>query len=348
MSTTNNKYYSGYKLLNKKDLDGLTPEILYCVGTRRGGKTFFYSDFTFKRFIENDEKFLLLYRFNNEIYNAANNFFEDIGKNKYFDYQMYQKVLVKDKIMSLYIRTPEGEEKHCGFATSLNAADAVKRNSPFLNVVKRIFFDEFMPENNIYLPDELEKFESIYTSISREFGKQYKFIQCIFVGNAVTLLNPYFSNSDIPDRLRSNTKFLRGHGYVLEYSNIEIKDLKKSGVYRAFNSNYANYASENVYLLDDCTNIIKRPIERNQYLCTFSVINKEYAIRRYSDCLYVDQSIDRTNNLKIAADKNIKPGFCSKALRPEMIQFLRNLYNQGCFRFKNLESKTALIKLLSF
>ncbi len=42
--STDKKYYSGYKLLNKKDLDGRKPEIYFCVGTRRGGKTFFYND----------------------------------------------------------------------------------------------------------------------------------------------------------------------------------------------------------------------------------------------------------------------------------------------------------------
>lgn len=341
-------YYSGYKLLNKKDLDGRKPELYFCVGTRRGGKTFFYNDYVFSRFAKHEEKFLLLFRYNNELYNVSENFFGDIGKNKYTNLSMDQKFLVKDKIVNLYLKTPEKGSVHCGYACSLNATDAVKKNSHFLNDTARMLFDEFMPEDNRYLPDELKKFQSIYTSLSRKYGQQYRYLPTIFVSNAVTLLNPYFSKTDIPERLRENTKFLRGHGYVLENSNIHVDGLEESGVYRAFDSEYSKYASENVYLNDDITNIIKRPSERNQYFLTFSYKNKDFAIRKYADCLYVDRSVDVSNSLKLSADKNIKPGFVSKNFRPEILQFLRNYYNQGSFRFKDLESKVAAIKFLSF
>ena len=341
-------FYDGTKLLNKKDLNGKEPENVFCIGNRTAGKTFFFSKYIFKRFLDFDEKFLLIYRNNYELYEVSEKFFGDLQKNVFPNISMFQKTMVRDKIVNLYIEE-NGEQKHCGYAVSLNSFNAVKKYSHFLNDVKIMFFDEFQSEDNYYLPDELKKFLSIHTSLAREYGKQRRFLKTIFVSNAVTLINPYFSASDIPERLRNNTKFLRGHGYVLEFCKIKIEGIEDSGVFQTFDSDYLNYATENVYLNDDVSNITKRPTERNKYLCSFMYKNKEYAIRKYNDCVYVDNSVDKSNPLKFAADnKNIKNGYISKSLRPEIIQFLRNYYLNNNFRFKNLDSKVALIRFLCY
>lgn len=343
-------FYDGTKLLNKKDLNGKEPENVFCVGNRTAGKTFFFSKYIFDNFLINDEKFLLIYRNNYELYEVSEKFFGDLQENVYPGIIMFQKTLVKDKIMNLYIEfTETGEQKHCGYAVSLNSFNVVKKYSHFLNDTKIMFFDEFQSEDNYYLTDELKKFLSIHTSLARDYGKQRRFLKTIFVSNAVSLINPYFAATDIPERLRNNTKFLRGKGYVLEFCKINIEGIEDSGVYQTFDSDYLKYATDNVYLNDDVTNIQKRPNERNKYLCSFLYKNKEYAIRKYADCIYVDNSVDKSNPLKFAAEnKNIKNGYISKSLKPETINYLRTYYYNNNFRFKNLESKVALIRFLCY
>lgn len=41
------------------------------------------------------------------------------------------------------------------------------------------------------------------------------------LSNAVTIINPYYVEMGITDRLKNETKFLRGDGYVLEQSFLE-------------------------------------------------------------------------------------------------------------------------------
>ena len=57
------KYYDGTKLLSLKDLNGRTPEIYICTSNRSAGKTTFFNRYLIKKFKNNGEKFLLLYRY---------------------------------------------------------------------------------------------------------------------------------------------------------------------------------------------------------------------------------------------------------------------------------------------
>ena len=59
-------YYDGTKLLSMKDLNGETPEIYLCTANRSAGKTTYFSRLLFNKFIEDHEKFALVYRFNYE------------------------------------------------------------------------------------------------------------------------------------------------------------------------------------------------------------------------------------------------------------------------------------------
>ena len=73
------KYYDGTKLLSMKDINGNKPEIYISTSNRSAGKTTYFNRFFVNRFLDKDEKFALLYRFNYELDDCADKFFKDIS-----------------------------------------------------------------------------------------------------------------------------------------------------------------------------------------------------------------------------------------------------------------------------
>lgn len=118
-----------------------------------------------------------------------------------------------------------------------------------------MFLDEFQSETNHYCPDEIRKFQSIHVTIARGKGKQYRYVRTILASNSVTMLNPYYKSMGIHKMLRNDTKFLRGHGWVMEqtFNESASKSLSSSGFSKAFDDGYSDYASQNVYLNDNET-----------------------------------------------------------------------------------------------
>lgn len=73
------------------------------------------------------------------------------------------------------------------------------------------------------------------------------------MANPVSLINPYYIAMKISNRLKSDTKFLRGNGFVLEqgYNESASKAQTESGFNRAFISDdYVAYSAQATYLND--------------------------------------------------------------------------------------------------
>lgn len=157
----------------------------------------------------------------------------------------------------------------------------------------------------------------------------------------------------IPERLRDNTKFLRGDGYVLEQGYVDTASIaqKESGFNRAFGkAKYSTYASQNVYL-NDSKSFVETLTGKSKYLATIKYNNNNFAIREFSELgvIYCDDKADNTFPFKIAidtADHNIN--YVMLKQNDFFISSLRYFFDHGCFRFKNLLCKEAILKCLSY
>lgn len=341
-------YYDGTKLLSLMDLNGKKPELYLVTTNRTGGKTTWFNRYLVKKFKQGEGKFCLLYRFNYELSDVAEKFFKDIHNLFYPDDHMSSKPMAKGIFHELFIN-----DIPCGYALSLNNADAIKKYSHLFNDVERMLMDEFQSENNKYCTDEVRKLLSIHTSIARGKGKQIRYVPVYMLGNTVSLLNPYYSALGISDRLKRDTNFLRGDGYVLEQGFIESASNAQleSGFNRAFaKSDYVDYSSQNVYLNDNYS-FIDKPSGRGSYVCTVKYFKKHYAIYEFTEqgLMYVTDKYDSSFPLKLSLttdDHNINYVMLTK--QSFMISHFRNLFEHGCFRFKNLDSKQMTLKLLSY
>jgi hypothetical protein len=341
-------YYDGTKLLSMSDLNGNKPELYLCTTNRTGGKTTFFNRLMLNRYIKQGKKFALLYRFSYELSDCVDKFFSDIGSLFFSGHTMSS---VSHGRGSYYTLKFDGEL--CGYAIALNNADMIKKYSHVFNEVDSILFDEFQSETNHYCAKEIEKFISVHTSIARGQGKQYRYVPVYMLSNAVSIINPYYVELGIIDRLRYDTKFLKGDGYVLEQGFIETASNAQlnSGFNKAFRrNNYVAYAAQNVYL-NDSTAFIEKPSGNSRYLCTIKYNGNNYCFREYSDLGFVfcDDKPDLSHPLKISVttdDHQVNYVMLKK--NDFFLTQMRFLFEKGCFRFKNLLCKEAALKALSY
>lgn len=341
-------YYDGTKLLSLMDLDGNKPEIYICTSNRSAGKTTYFSKMLVSRFIDKGEKFGLIYRFNYELDNTADKFFKDIQTLFFSKYKFESKRKANGIYHELFLN-----DKSCGYAISLNSADTLKKYSHLFSDIQSMLFDEFQSETNHYCPNEIAKLLSIHTSIARGQGSMSRYVPVYMVGNCVTMLNPYYISLGIAGRLRDDTKFLRGSGYVLEqgFNESASQAQKASAFNRAFsNTEYVKYSAENVYLNDNSA-FIAKPKGKSNYIATLKYRDKFYGVREFLNhgIIFCDKSADMTFPLKLVvttADHQVN--YVMLKNNDFLISNLRYFFERGCFRFSDLECKEAILTALSY
>lgn len=346
-------YYDGTKLLSLMDANGQKPEIYIVTGNRTGGKTTYFSRMLVNRFLKQGEKFILLYRYAYEVDGVADKFFKDIGSLFFKSWSMTSKPKSKGLFHELYLKNQgQKDEKLCGYAVSLNTADQLKRFSHFFSDVGSIFFDEFQVESDKYCPMEINKFMSVHTTVSRGQGKMVRYVPVYMCSNAVSLINPYFVSLGISDKLRKDTKFLRGDGFVLEAAYVEAAATaqKTSGFNKAFAAEkYIDFAAEMVYLNDN-ESFVQKVEGRSRYLGTIKADGEEYGIRDFPEqgIIYCSKSVDSTCKQKLALttdDHEINYIMVKHNLL--FINNCRYLFERGRFRFQDLQCKAVILKMLS-
>lgn len=345
---SDSKYYDGTKLLSMKDINGNTPEIFMCTTNRTGGKTTYFGRLCVNRFFDKGEKFMLLYRFNYELEDVADKFYKDIGKLFFRGTEMTSKKKAKGIYSELYI-----DGKQCGYAVSLNNADAIKKISHLFSDTCRMLFDEFQSETNHYCDNEVAKFQSVHTSVARGNNEQVRYVPVYMIANPVSTINPYYTALNISQRLDDKTKFLKGDGFVLEQGYVESasKAQQESAFNRAFASTeYSAYSSECVYLNDNLS-FVEKPEGKSRYLATLRYNGKDYAIRQFAELgiLYCDNRADVTfpNKISVTTEDH-QINYVMLKNNSFFIETMRFYFEHGCFRFRDLSSKEALMKCISY
>lgn len=342
------KYYDGTKLLSMLDINGNKPEIYMCTTNRTGGKTTYFGRLCINRFLDKGEKFGLIYRYNYELDDVVDKFYKDLGSLFFTEHEMTSKRRASGIFHELFL-----DDKSCGYALSLNSADQIKKYSHLFSDIQRMIFDEFQSETNHYCSDEIKKLLSVHTSVARGQGEQVRYVPVYMLSNPVSIINPYYVEMDISNRLKDDTKFLRGDGFVLEQGFIDSasEEQKKSGFNKAFSKNkYVAYSSESVYLNDN-QSFVDKLTGKSRYLCTLRYKGVDYAIREFSEIgvLYCDDKSDSTFRLKITVTtEDHQINYVMLKRNDFFLSNLRYLFERGCFRFKDLKCKEAVLHALSY
>lgn len=343
------QYYDGTKLLSLKDINGRQPEIYLCTTNRTGGKTTYFGRLCINRFLDKGEKFALIYRFNYELDDICDKFYKDIGSLFFPDHTMTNKRRASGMFHELFL-----DDVSCGYAISLNGADQIKKYSHLFSDVKRMIFDEFQSETNHYCNNEVEKLQSVHTSVARGQGEQVRYVPVYMLSNTVSIINPYYVAFGISSRLRDDTKFLKGDGFVLEQGFIETASQaqKDSGFNRAFGlaNKYNAYSAEGIYLNDN-KSFIDKPSGKGRYICTLRYEGVDYGIREFADdgIMYCDDRPDTTFSTRITVTTDDHAiNYVMLKRNDFFLSNLRYLFERGAFRFKDLRCKEAVLSALSY
>lgn len=105
------------------------------------------------------------------------------------------------------------------------------------------------------------------------------------MANYVTLLNPYFIYFGIHKRLRDNTNFLRGHGWVAQFvinkdAQNAMNESKFAKVFK--NSQYQKSSADGVYLCD-ASAFVESVSGNSRYIFTLVCGKDSYAVREYPE-----------------------------------------------------------------
>lgn len=342
------EYYDGTKVLSLCDINGNKPEIYIVETNRTGGKTTYFGRLCVNKWKKGQGKFGLIYRFNYELDDVAEKFYKDIGKLFFKGTTMTSKRRANGIFHELFI-----DDESCGYAVSLNSADQIKKYAHLLSDIDRMIFDEFQSETNHYCAEEVKKLLSIHTSIARGNGEQIRYVPVYMLGNPVTLLNPYYVELGIAERLRDDTKFLRGDGFVMERGFIESASVAQmsSGFNRAFSRNsYVRFSAQSVYLNDNKA-FVEKPEGSSRYLATLRYNGTDFAIREFSEAgvIYCDDKSDYSFKYRITVSTDDHAINYVMLKRNDLfLTQLRYYFEKGCFRFKDLRCKEAVLKALSY
>lgn len=340
-------YHNPKEILSKTDLDGLEPSILLITSNRSAGKTTSWLKEQLEDFQENGRKGMLLYRVKYEV-KSAHEVYRDVLKlYPELGTEMTSESRADGLFYELYL-----DGQSFGFATSLNSPDQLKKYSPLFTDVFYIIMDEFQTESGKYLHKEVQKVQSLLLTIARGGGKQSRQVKLVLLGNMVSVMNPYFIYWGIHKRLRKDTKFIRGHGWVaqFEFNESASKAIQGTGVFRAFkDDDYMSYSTENVYLIDSET-FIERPKGKNRYYCTVIHGNLKIGIREYWEdgVVYASQKIDPSCKNVVtfkAADHGQNTLMLNRF--SYLWKNIRQAFQGGFLRFDDVNTKNAIYDILA-
>lgn len=341
------KFYNPKTLLLKKDLNGEEPETFFCQSNRTGGKTVNVVHFALENQLRgNFRKIGFLTRYTTETIGLIESLFHDVVELFYPGAQYYSSSNKEDKFPAIYFN-----DKQIGWVLSLNGSDWVRKRSSLFSEIDCLIMDEFQSEKESYLTKELISFQSIHQSIARGRGEFSRYVPVIMLSNGFSSINPYYHVYGISDRLRSDTKFLRGEGWILEnYYNPNAHDAQlQSAFMKPFlNSDYFKAMNSGGFLYDN-TAFIQQLKGNNRYICTIKYGNDFFSIKEYpaEGLLYCDTAYDGNFPIKYSVTPvSHAPGLMMSA-NSMITKSFRDYYNAGLFRFKNQRAQKALIEFIS-
>ena len=317
--------------------------LLAFVITERGlGKTFGSKVAMLKKFIKNGEQFIYIRRYKTELDSALATFWSDIQNNGYFD--DLELGIRKKKMLTEF--TCDGEV--CGFAVPLSTANILK--STAFPKVKTIIFDEFLIDDSglyKYLKNEVNLMLDLMETVFR-----LRDGQVIFLGNALSITNPYFAYWNLELPYNSEFKTFNDGLIVVNYArNDEYRKVKKESRFGKLieNTSFGRYAIDNQMLKDNTHFIEKRPPDCKFYgLLIINGINIGIWNSKNGH-LYMSEKYEPNAMHKFACDfndhtedtmfVNIRENF--------YLALCLRYYKQGLLRFENQKIKNICINLLN-
>lgn len=267
------------------------------IGERGCGKTYSLKTFAVRRFLNKGKQFAYIRRYDTDLEASVGNtndnkFFEQIRKE--FPDSTF-KISKSKKVRKLFI-----DNKLCGYALPLSAADSLKSSS--YENVDTIIYDEFMLKEGStqhYLRNEPEIILDLIETIGR-----LRDIRIYCLGNAISSTCPLMAYFDLTLPYNSDIKTFKDGTIAVEYiKNEKYREVKKASRFGKLidGTKYGKYAIDNEFLTDSKAFIKKKDKFAKFYFILY-VNGKTYGIWRdfTNGYIYVSNDIDPNCPIKFA------------------------------------------------
>lgn len=223
----------------------------FIIGERGVGKSYGAKKYVANHFLKKGKQFVYLRRYKTELKQAM----MKNGVPIFFD-QIKNDPTMKNHKLSNKNDTMYIDDKLCGFAMPLSVANILKSSS--YEDVDTIIFDEFIIDkgNYHYLQNEVIQLLDVIETVAR-----LRDIRVFFLGNAISITNPYFTFFDLTLPYNSDIKTFKDGLIVVNYiKNIKYREFKKSTRFGKLidGTEYGKYAIDNEFLRDSKSFIRKK------------------------------------------------------------------------------------------
>lgn len=317
--------------------------LLAFVITERGlGKTFGSKVAMLKKYLKTGEQFIYIRRYKTELDSALATFWSDLQSNGYFE--DYNLEVRKSKMLTTFLCNGQV----CGYAIPLSTANILK--STAFPKVKTIIFDEFLIDDTglyKYLKNEVTMVLDLIETVAR-----LRDIQVIFLGNALSITNPYFAYWDLELPYNSEFKTFKDGMIVVNYAkNEEYRKVKKASRFGKLidGTSYGRYAIDNEMLKDNKHFIEKKPSEAHFFgLLIINGMNIGVWNSRNGH-LYMSEKFEPNTYNKFACDytDHTEDTMFLNARENYVLRICIRYYKQGLLRFENQKVKNICTRLLN-
>jgi len=323
-------YYNCHDLLTYNRLYNMV------VGVRGHGKTYCFTKKCIDIGLEQKKiSFVVLVRYKEDI-NAIKDDWWSIVEHLYPDYifTSQRNIIYARNSLETF---PIGE-----FVALKQYMRAKRKPRPNVRI---IFFDEFLNEENDYLPNEINAFTNICDSVIRNRDN----VRCYLVSNHISVINPYFNYFGI---YQLGKRFTRGqHDSILEFTDsaefIEYRKTTKFGQ-SIQGTEYGDYAMLGRMLLDDMTNVSKLPDGACHHQFNLILEGIPMEVCMMDNILYIRKNKDKTAiaYTPYVDDAVLGAIFCTKSLTH--FDFIVNKFTNDEIMYESLEIKNAIINFVRF
>lgn len=314
----------------------------FVLGERGVGKTYGAICKAVKNYLKNGEQFVYLRRYNTELETAVPKFFDALIDNEEFPDDELK--VFKSKKMSKFLINGEV----AGYALPLSTANILKSTS--FSKVTLIIFDEFIIDKGTYHylngGHEVEQLLDIVETIGR-----LRDIKVLFLGNSISISNPYFNYFDLSLPYGSDFKTFKDGLIVVNYiKNEEYRKVKKASKFGRLieGTDYAKYAIDNEFLRDNNSFIEKRDEDAVNW-SVVTIYGEKFGIwvGKKTHRIYVETNYNPSNKLVYSTDEysHNEETLLITAKR-DWFKIVIDNYKIGNVRFENQRCKDACMKIL--
>lgn len=328
-------YYSLDKALSYNAL------FYFIIGERGVGKSWNTKKFCVQDYINHENQFIYLRRYKEELDLATQSFFDDLKDAGAFSDHEFE-VKPSKKLTKFYM---DGEL--IGYGIALSTSNILK-STAFPNV-KNIVFDEFILDTGTYhyLKNEVTKTLDVFETVFRTRDGRI-----FFLGNSISIDNPYFNYFDLTLPYNSEFKTFKDGLILVNYiKNLEYREMKKKSRFGKLidGTDYGKYAIDNEMLRDNNDFIEKKG--QNPYFWNNIVLNGEmYGVWHNSKTgrTYISEDYEPNSKLCFAMtiDDHTPESKYVSIRQHSYIKIIIEQYKNGDLYFENMKVKNNFMKLI--